>query len=34
MDSDNVSSSVIQRTCDLKDYGHNIFFSKNLTYAP
>ena len=25
---------VIQKACDLKDYGHNIFFYGNLTYAP
>ena len=24
---------MIQRTCDLKDYDHNIFFTGNLTYA-
>ena len=23
----------MQRTCDLKDYGHSIFFNGNLTYA-
>ena len=25
---------VIQRTCNLEDYDHNISFSGNLTYAP
>ena len=25
---------MIQRTCDLENYGHSIFFSENLTYAP
>ena len=24
---------MIQRTCDPEDYGHNISFSENLTYA-
>ena len=24
---------MIQKTCDLEDYGHNILFSENLTYA-
>ena len=34
MDWENVSLWVIQWTCDLENYGHNIFFSENLTYAP
>ena len=34
MDWDNVLPWVIQRTCDLEYYGHNIAFSGNLIYAP
>ena len=31
---DNVSPWVIQGTYEIEDYGYNIFFSGNLTYAP